>query len=291
MKTRLHRIDSAGTRVRSLDGGGTQPALVMLHAGGLCAGVFEPLVHRLGPHCRPVAIDLRGHGASSAPAKLSDFGYATLTGDVFAVLDELGIQSAFGIGHSLGGGVLLRAAIERPGFFPRLVVCEAAATSVDPEMLERRVQRLSAASSRRRTVWRTPDDLIERYRAKVPFDRFTLESLQALARWGLTIREDNQYELACPPAVEAGYYATCLSAIGAGTIEHRLREIPGAGTHCTIVRGLKSPFPEASHQMQVDALKGEVFLFDGGHFFPQEDPDLAAQLLKKVLLNDSSPSR
>lgn len=253
-----------GGSISALDWGGPPPVLLMLHAGGLCAGGFDPLARRLTDVCRPVAVDLRGHGAATAPKERAEFGYAALAADVLAILDALGVELAVGLGNSLGGGVLLRAAIDRPGFFSALLLCEAAA--------------------KRRTVWEKPSDLVKRYTGKRPFDLFPRESLEAYARWGLVARDDGQFEIACSPEVEAGYYATSLSDIGSGTIEDRLAEIPAAGTRCTLVRGQRSPFPEQSHQKQIEPLQAEVVHVDGGHFLPQEDPGATAKLVRERLL-------
>lgn len=276
-----------GGSICALDWGGPPPVLLMLHAGGLCAGAFDPLARRLTDVdvCRPVAVDLRGHGASTAPKERAEFGYAALAADVFAVLQALGVESAVGLGNSLGGGVLLRAAIERPGFFSALLLCEAAATSIDPEMLERRVRRMGEAADKRRTLWEKPSDLVERYTGKRPFDLFPRESLEAYARWGLVARDDGRFGLACAPEVEAAYYATSLSDVGSGVIEDRLAEIPAAGTRCILVRGGRSPFPEESHQKQIEPLQAEVVHVDAGHFLPQEDPDGTAKLVRERLLS------
>jgi pimeloyl-ACP methyl ester carboxylesterase len=284
-------IARPGGSISALDWGGPPPVLLMLHASGLCAGAFDPLARRLTEACRPVAIDLRGHGASTAPRERADSGYAALASDVFAALDALGIESAVGLGNSLGGGVLLRAAIERPGFFSGLILCEAAATSIDAEMLERRVRRLGEAARKRRTVFAAPSDLVERYAGKRPFDLFPRESLEAHARWGLMVRGDGRYELSCSPETEVLYNTTSLSEIGAGEIEDRLSEIPAAGTRCILVRGRRSPFPEESHQKQIEPLQAEVVQVDGGHFLPQEDPDATAKMVRERLLGVGPSSR
>ncbi len=181
--------------------------------------------------------------------------------------------------------------LERPGFFSALLLCEAAATSIDPDMLERGVRRLGEAASKRRTVFEAPSDLVERYTGKRPFDLFPSGSLEAHARWGLVARDDGRYEFACSPETEALYYATSLSEVGAGAIEDRLGEIPAAGTRCILVRGRRSLFPEESHQKQIEPLQAEVIHVDGGHFLPQEDPDATAKLVRERLLTVDRPGR
>ena len=280
MEPEIHLLHRGGKTISALDWGGRKPVLLMLHAGGLCSGAFQPLALRIRHFCRPIAVDLRGHGGSSPPIKKSEFSYETLASDALSMLDALGVQSAYGFGHSLGGGALLRAAIKRPGFFERLMICEGAAAPMEPEILKRRTRGLYENAAKRRSVWLNRQELISHYRQKRPFDRFTLESLRAFAQWGLSKREDGQFELSCSAETEAGYHAAALWNMRADGLEQRLAEIPAAGTHCTLLRGLQSPFPEESHQAQIEALKAESVHIDAGHFLPQEEPALVAEVIK-----------
>jgi pimeloyl-ACP methyl ester carboxylesterase len=60
---------------------------------------------------RVIAYDARGHGAS-APAEVYD--YPSLTDDLVAVLDGLGVERAVLAGASMGAHTLLRLALEQP---------------------------------------------------------------------------------------------------------------------------------------------------------------------------------
>jgi pimeloyl-ACP methyl ester carboxylesterase len=91
---------------------GDGPAVVLLH--GLTA------THRyvvMGSNALPragfraVALDARGHGASS-PAP--EYTYDALAADLRAVLDALGIQRAVLAGASMGAHTLLRFALDAP---------------------------------------------------------------------------------------------------------------------------------------------------------------------------------
>jgi pimeloyl-ACP methyl ester carboxylesterase len=57
-----------------------------------------------------VALDLRGHGESSAPAEVTLEDFAA---DVIAVLDAAGLASAVLCGHSMAGVVALKVAVAR----------------------------------------------------------------------------------------------------------------------------------------------------------------------------------
>jgi pimeloyl-ACP methyl ester carboxylesterase len=60
---------------------------------------------------RVTAVDLRGHGASSAVAP---YDLATMAGDLGAVLAEIGADDALLVGHSLGGAVVTAYAANGP---------------------------------------------------------------------------------------------------------------------------------------------------------------------------------
>ena len=54
---------------------------------------------------RAIAPDQRGYGGSSAPPDVTDYGLTELTGDLVGLLDALGIERAYFVGHDWGGFV------------------------------------------------------------------------------------------------------------------------------------------------------------------------------------------
>ncbi|PXY35749.1 alpha/beta fold hydrolase [Prauserella flavalba] len=74
---------------------------------------FEPLLPHLPPALHVYAVTPRGHGDSTKP----EHGYALadLAADVPAFLDAVGLERAVLLGHSSGGLVAQRCAIDRPG--------------------------------------------------------------------------------------------------------------------------------------------------------------------------------
>lgn len=81
---------------------------------------FTPLLPLLPDTWRVVAVTQRGHRGASQPA--DGYGIGDLAGDAAAVLDALGIASAAVVGHSMGGAVAQRLAIEQPARVRSLVV-------------------------------------------------------------------------------------------------------------------------------------------------------------------------
>jgi pimeloyl-ACP methyl ester carboxylesterase len=81
----------------------------------------------LAPHLagrRLIAVDLRGHGMSGAPACC--YGIDTLADDMHRFLDALGITQADVVGHSLGSMTALALAVFHPERVNRLVLVSTA---------------------------------------------------------------------------------------------------------------------------------------------------------------------
>jgi len=108
-------VDSGGLRLYYGDSG-SGPA-VLWHTGGCgdstmweTAGYIAAL-----PGYRHILFDHRGRGRSDGPPDVSGHQMSCYTGDVIAVLDDAGIESAVLIGYSMGGRVGYAVAASHPG--------------------------------------------------------------------------------------------------------------------------------------------------------------------------------
>lgn len=111
------------------------------------AGVVAELAS-LRPDLRLITLDLRGHGASSLPSAPSCrarpescFTVDSHAADVIALLDQLAIERADLVGHSLGSLIAQEVALQAPGRVRRLVLIGGApSTAANPLVLELRHQ-------------------------------------------------------------------------------------------------------------------------------------------------------
>jgi 2-succinyl-6-hydroxy-2,4-cyclohexadiene-1-carboxylate synthase len=99
-------------------------AAVLLHGFTLTGRSWDPVIARL-PGPAPLALDLRGHGAARDTRPID---VPTVVGDVVAAASA----GATLVGYSLGGRVALRAALDHPGHFGRLVLVGASPGIADP---------------------------------------------------------------------------------------------------------------------------------------------------------------
>jgi len=111
------------------------PAVLLLPGPTDSWRSYKPVLDRLPPWTRAIAVSPRGHGESDKP----DDGYTIvdLAGDVVEVLDALGIGRAVLVGHSGSCLVARRVALDHPERVAGLVL-EAAPTSLraDPALEE-----------------------------------------------------------------------------------------------------------------------------------------------------------
>jgi pimeloyl-ACP methyl ester carboxylesterase len=108
------------------EGGG--PPVVLVHGLGLDTRMWDDQVAGLRDIATLVRFDLRGHGTSSAPALDVPYSHSH---DLLALLDHLGIASALLVGLSLGGRVVLQAALTAPERVRRLVLLDSVLDGIE----------------------------------------------------------------------------------------------------------------------------------------------------------------
>lgn len=86
--------------------------LVLLHGITLAARVWGYQLRDLSDRYRVIAVDLRGHGQSTAGRE--GFGLHLLAEDLCTVLERLDLRDAIVVGHSMGGMTLMRFCGDHP---------------------------------------------------------------------------------------------------------------------------------------------------------------------------------
>lgn len=93
---------------------GSGAPLVLLHGFTGNAATWSPVRDLLARRHRVIAIDLIGHGATSAPADPSRYAFERALDDLTDIADQLGIDRATWLGYSMGGRLTLGLALRRP---------------------------------------------------------------------------------------------------------------------------------------------------------------------------------
>jgi pimeloyl-ACP methyl ester carboxylesterase len=177
-----------------------RPRAVMVHATGFCKEVWRPVVRRL-PGWGVLAVDQRGHGASDEPEP--PFDWWDLGRDLLAGVGAAGWEKPLGVGHSSGAAALIMAEVLAPGTFSGLVLVEPI---VFPPPYGRAEDLPLAVSAEGRRAWfPSREAVLDSFRGRGPFARWTEEALEAYADGGFRDRDGGR-ALACRPEVEAEWY-------------------------------------------------------------------------------------
>ncbi|MEN0063003.1 MAG: alpha/beta hydrolase [Myxococcota bacterium] len=88
--------------------------VVFVHGNVSSATFWEDTMLGLPEGFRSVAVDLRGYGDTEAVPVDPARGLSDMAEDVWALVDTLELGSVHLVGHSMGGGVVMKAMLQRP---------------------------------------------------------------------------------------------------------------------------------------------------------------------------------
>ncbi len=266
-----------GVRVAVHDLGGDGPPLVLVHATGFCGGVLGPVASALDESFHAWAVDVRGHGASVTPEDL-DFRWTGFSDDVLAVVEALGLEGAYGFGHSSGGAAVLDAEARRAGTFQALYVYEPIVWPSPPAPGSRDL--LVEGARRRRDTFGSRDEARANFAAKRPFSGFTPEALEAYLTCGFA--EDDggggSLRLRCRREWEATIYLQ-------GLVHDGFSRLGSVTCPVVVASGDRREALDADVvARQAAALPhGRLETFPGlGHLGPMEDPAAVADSVARA---------
>jgi pimeloyl-ACP methyl ester carboxylesterase len=180
----------------------TRPMALLVHGTGFCASVWNIVASDLARDFDVVAFDRRGHGASTKPDDA--YGFDDFADDICEVADALGLEAAYGIGHSAGGTDLLLAATRRPDAFAQLLLIEP--TVMDPHEPTRDVASAPgpdpAIRQRRWATFPSRQAARDRLEGRGIFVGWQPDLLDAYITDGFEPLADGHVALRCTPVIE-----------------------------------------------------------------------------------------
>jgi magnesium chelatase accessory protein len=248
---------------------GQGPAALLLHGTGAATHSWRGLAPLLAERFTVVAPDLPGHGFTEAPgdAGLSLPGMARL---LDALLTELDLRPAVGIGHSAGAAILLRMTLDDL-IAPKLIV------SLNGALLPFRGfagQIFAPIAKLLFANW-----LVPRLFAWRAGDRATVERL--LRDTGSTL-EPEGVELYRRLAGSPGHVAAALGMMANWDLETLERDLPRLQTPLLLVVGDRDGTvpPSEADLVRARLPSATIETLPGlGHLAHEERPDLVANLV------------
>ena len=270
-------VEANDIRLHYTEWGGDTPPVVLLHATGFLARLWEPIAVQLSARFHVYACDARGHGDSDKPAPSGGYGWEGLAADLMGFLDSLGLVGVPIIGHSSGAAGAARLAAKRPEYVSAAILIEPTVFPPMPvEGSDERKEQLASGAAKRRMVWDSREELMAAYRQRRTFAGWREDVLRLFAEHGAFRREDGRIELKCPGEIEAELYRNSLSP-DTWDLLPRVRcptlVIRGENTEpllALVAEGVARRIPGA----RLATIAG------GSHFVPMERPEaIAAEAL------------
>ncbi len=104
----------------------TVETVVFHHGVGATKGIWAEWLPALVDRYRVLRFDMRGHGRSTWPERDPTITLDELTDDLFAVMDAAGVSRGHLVGKSIGGTIVLNAALSRPDRVASLTISNGA---------------------------------------------------------------------------------------------------------------------------------------------------------------------
>lgn len=249
---------------------------VFLHANGFNALTYRHVLAPLGSRYRILAVDQRGHGATTLETIVEGRrDWFDLRDDLRAFLGALDLAHVVLSGHSMGATAALLAAAAEPTCCRRLVLFDPVMPPPRPWSATSEPGIVQAAR-RRRAAFPSREDALKSYSGRGAFSTWPEAILEDYVEAGFRTLPDGQVSLACTPEWEASSYAAQ---------EHEswdaLRRVPcpadilRAETGSTLHPG--ENLSELGEHIRITTVPGTT------HFLPMERPDLVQAALAKAI--------
>lgn len=246
------------------------------HANGFPADCYRKFFGYLEPDFRIGSINCIGHD----PAYPVTDGWPHLVAQLIDHVSSRYRSPVVGVGHSLGGYLTFMAAVQRPELFKCIILLDAPIigyfTGAAFGMLKRlgMVDRLTPAHAtrERRRDWLSVEDMVAHFGRRKIFRHFDPDCLHDYAALG-TARVDGGVRLLFDPEIEYQIYRSMPHDLVYYC--NRLRLPAGfiGGRHSNVLRQVGLGHTRRSFRVKH---------IEGGHLFPLERPQAAAEAVRQL---------
>ena len=260
-------LDVNGLRIHSVDWGGNEKPLVMVHGLDRVARTFDHLALRLSPAYRVIAIDMRGHGDSGWDPQ-GRYLVEDHVGDLEGVVQQLGLRDLVLWGNSTGGRVVQVFAGKHPELVSHVI-----SEDVGPERPRQIADNYAKRVQQEQAGWASEDELLAQLTKTNP--RTSLTVLEPYVRYGTKKRADGRIEWKRDPQLVNGFVATDLWRF-VRTIKSPILYM--LGSRSNIVP------PETQEELRKTLPNAQLITIpDVGHYPSDEKPDEVMRIVSQFL--------
>jgi pimeloyl-ACP methyl ester carboxylesterase len=158
----MKRVKGDGIEINLAVWEGAGQSVLCIHGITANCRCWDTLAETLSPEHHVMAMDLRGRGQSDKPPQ--DYALEYHLQDINCLLDDLDLDRAVIMGHSLGAFIGLAFAAEYPGRVERLILVDGGG-DLSKEQMEKVFVGIKPALDRLGQVFPTTDAYLEKMRA------------------------------------------------------------------------------------------------------------------------------
>ena len=259
--------------------GGEGDPLLIVHATGFSAPVYQPLADLLVQRHSVYGIDLRGQGDSDRPSS-GTYDWALFGLDVLAAQQYISSVSPpdtpiFGFGHSCGAQSLLRSELILPGGFTQLYLYEPIVAPPNIAGSKEVSSPLVDLTLRRRSEFESKEEALANFRSKPPIATFTDASIVAYVESCMRDSGNGKVVLKCLREDEANIYSSMADV-------DTYDRLPEISTRSLIASGEVSQTFSPDYMKELASRMGECeyqMIEGADHFGPMVTPELFAELI------------
>lgn len=281
-----HYFDASTARLSYFEWGDpSDPPILLAHATGFHARVWDQTIAALPEGNRVIAVELRGHGRSPFAEPIES--WKAIAQDLRELVEGLALRDIVGVGHSMGGYCMTRTAYHLPEAFRRVILVDPVLSRPDVYEQDRYAdlagphEHAIAGRRNRFASWQAMRDY---FKDRRPYSLWQPQVLEDYCRYGvLSAADGDGCELACPPLVEASVYYEQRHT----NIFYLIRQME---TPVTVLRAqvrtpeewLVTNFTKSPtwDQLAAQFKNGrDIYLPTFTHFIPMQDPALVARFI------------
>jgi pimeloyl-ACP methyl ester carboxylesterase len=251
--------------------------IIFSHANGFNGRTYRTILEPLGDTLRVLAVDLRGHGASTiATAIEGRIGWLEFRDDLLALLAQAAAAPVVLAGHSMGGTSSLLAAAAEPARVKALALFDPVVVPVEaqrqPAMVE---SALYQGALRRRASFPSKAEALAAYLGRGGFKTWREAQVADYVEAGFRDTGRGEVTLTCAPAWEASNFAMHnYDAIAAfAQVRCPVRVLRAEVGSTFRIEGREAELA-ANPLIEVTTVPGTT------HFLPMERPELVVEVLR-----------